>query len=318
MNSTKKFTYQLLFLSLLFIVQGISAQVSFDVNAEIRKMSKGDQMSYTIDIPQADLKTVTKNWIKLLQEETKQKAIVSEHEIYIEGALVPEIVQKPINIYSYIYEVDSMIRVYSFFEIDSVFFAYSGNKDDIVGEKMYAGITNFTRKFAVGQYAIAVENELENEQKTLKSLLGELDKLEKDNQDLQKVIKENEQNIAESNDEIKLLDADNDRTISAISTQREVVSGISDKELKKTEQKELKNLESERKKIGNKLEKEQKRIVEYDAAIDKSKADIEKNLQLQEEKKKEIETQEEVVKSVEIKLDGIKEAKKNLIDKIFN
>jgi len=291
----------------LILISFISyAQVDFQLSVEERNMSKGEQISYMIDIPQADLKSVKKNWIKLLQEETKEKAIVTDHEIFIEGAIIKEIVQKPINVYSYVYEVDSIIRIYSFFEVDSVFFEYSGSENDIVGEKMYNGITNFKRKFATEQYIITVKDEMELEEKTLKTLLGDLKKLEKENENLHKEIKENEQHITESNDELNMLDADNERQIKSISSQREELASISDSDQKKIAKKELKNLENEKKKIGNKIEKENKKIVEYQASITKCESDIDKNLVLQEEKKKEIETQEVLMKAVTAKLDGIK------------
>ena len=291
----------------LIIISFISyAQVDFRLSVEERNMSKGEQISYMIDIPQADLKSVKKNWIKLLQEETKEKAIVTDHEIFIEGAIIKEIVQKPINVYSYVYEVDSIIRIYSFFEVDSVFFEYSGPENDIVGEKMYNGITNFKRKFATEQYIITVKDEMELEEKTLKILLGDLKKLEKENENLHKEIKENEQHITESNEELNMLDADNERQIKSISSQREELATISDSDQKKIAKKELKNLENEKKKIGNKIEKEYKKIVEYQASITKCESDIDKNLMLQEEMKKEIETQEALIKAVTAKLDGIK------------
>lgn len=318
MKYTKSLIYLLLLFVFTFPTNLLFSQITFEVIVEKQKMSKGDQMSYIIDIPQADLKTVNKNWIKLLQEETKQKVVISEHEIFIEGAMVSNVVQKPINIYSYVYEVDSLIRVISFYEIDSTFFEYSGSKDDIVGEKMYHGITNFKMKFGIEQYAIAVNEQLENEQKTLKTLQGDLQKLENDNQGLHKEIKKNEQNIAESNDEIKLLDADNERLLNTISAQRANISSISDKEQKKAAEKELKDLNSQKKKIGNKLEKEQSQIVEYEAVIKKCEEDIEKNLKLQEESKAEIVSQEEKIKSVENQLEGIEEIEKSLMDKIFH
>ena len=233
----------------LILISFISyAQVDFQLSVEERNMSKGEQISYMIDIPQAYLENVKKNWIKLLQEETKEKVVVTDHEIFIEGAIIKEIIQKPINVYSYVYEVDSIIRIYSFFEVDSVFFEYSGSENDIVGEKMYNGITNFKRKFATKQYIIAVKDEMELERKTLKILLGDLRKLEKENENLYKEIKENEQHIAESNDELNMLDADNERQIKSISSQREELASISDSDQKKTAKKELKNLENEKKK----------------------------------------------------------------------
>jgi hypothetical protein len=259
-----------------------------------------------IDIPESDLDKVTKNWIKLLQSETKEKVIVNEHEIMIEGAMVKEIVQKPINIYSYIYEVDSVVRVYSFFEIDSTFFEYSDDESDIAGEKMYNGITNFMRKFAINQYIEAVDAEMELELDVLKSMQNDLNKLEKDHENFHKEIKENEQNIAEANDEIEMLKADNDRLLGSISSLRAEIAEISDDDMKKAAKKELKSLEGDKKKVSNKIEKEQKNIVEYELNIKSCQDQIEKNLELQEEKKMDITTQEELIKKVSAKLDDIK------------
>lgn len=306
MNYLKTFVFLFSFFSLLVGSETSIGQVVFEVSIEKREMSKGSYTSYMIDIPHADLETVKKNWIKLIQEETKEKAVVTDHEIYIEGAMAKEVVQKPINIYSFVYEVDSSIRIYSFFEIDSVFFDYSGDETDIVGEKMYNGITNFKRKFATDQYIFAVKEEMELEQGVLKTLQSDLKKLEKENESLHKEIKENEQNISEANDELEMLSADNERLLETISKKRADVAAISDAELKKEAKKELKSLESEKKKVGNKIEKERKDIVEYESAIKSCEADIAKNLELQEEKKNEVQVQEFVIKSVTTKLEGIK------------
>lgn len=306
MKNLRSFVIIFLILTLIFGSKISFSQVVFEVGIEKREMSKGSQMGYMIDIPQSDLETVRKNWIKLLQEESKEKAVVTDHEIFIEGTLTKEVIQKPINIYSFVYEVDSLVRIYSFFEIDSAFFEYSGDETDIAGEKMYNGITNFKRKFAISQYIIAIEEEMDEEQSILKTLQSDLKKLEKENENLHKEIKENEQNIAEANDELSLLAADNERLLSSITTQRTSVAEISDAELKKDAKKELKSLESEKKKVGNKIEKEQKDIVEFESDIKSCEKDIEKNLELQEEKKNEIESQEDVIKSVTAKLEGIK------------
>ncbi len=306
MKNLKIYSCVFFTISLLFQSLTSYSQVVFEVGIEKRDMSKGNQMSYMIDIPQADLETVQKNWIKLLQEETKEKAVITDHEIFIKGTMAKEVVQKPINIYSFVYKVDSSIRIYSFYEIDSVFFEYSGEETDIAGEKMYNGITNFKRKFAVEQYIIAVKGEMEEEQNILKTLQSDLKKLEKENESLHKEIKENEQNIAEANDELGLLDADNERLLVSLTSQRASVASISDSELKKEANKELKSLESEKKKVGNRIEKEQKDIVEFESDIKSCKKEIDKNLDLQEEKKMEIILQEELIKSVTAKLEGIK------------
>ncbi len=282
------------------------AQVDFQLSIEKRNMSKGEQVGYMIEIPQADLNTVKKNWIKLLQEETKEKAIVTDHEIFVKDAVIKEIVQKPINIYSYVYKVDTIIRIYSFFEIDSVFFEYSGSESDIAGEKILNGITNFKRKFAINQYIIAVNDEMETEQKNLKVLQSDLKKLQKQNESYHKEIEVNKQNISESNDELNMLDKDNERLMSSITEKRSEISSISDKDQKKAENKVLKDLESEKKKVGNRIEKEKTKIVEYESAIEIDEKNIEKNLELQKAKEAEIEAKEEEIKVITQKMDGIK------------
>lgn len=298
-------TSAILFIFLMPIF--LTAQVNIDVIQQSVKMSQGEQPAYIVMIPQADYDQVLKEWKKIIRQNTKSKIEESEHELFIQVTQISEISHNPIDIYSAVIKTDSMVKVVAVFEIDSTFFTYSEEKPDLRTEKTHHGIKNFMMNFANDQYKSAVELELSDAEKLLKTKNKELTDLEKENESYQKEVKESEQNIKSSEDLISSYEKDSERKLSEINSKKESISGLSsDPELSDQAKDQLKALEKEKKNIGDKLEKEQKNIVEDQANIEALNRYIENNVEKQASKKAEIETQEDIVKAIRTKLVGIK------------
>lgn len=270
-------------------------------------MSQGEQPAYIVVVPQSDYDQVLKEWKKIIRQNTKSKVEEKEHELFIAGTHIEGIHHKPINVYSAVINKDSVVKVVAVYEIDSVFFAYSEEKPNLKNEKTHHHIKNFMRDFAVSQYKSTVEIELSDAEKLLKTKNKELKELSKQNEIYQKEMKENEQNIKNSEDLISSYEKDSERKLSQINSKKESIASLADDPaLASQANDQLKSLEKEKRNIGDKIEKEQKNIVKNQSNIEELNRFIEDNAEKQTLKKAEIENQEDVVNAIKVKLGGIK------------
>ncbi len=138
-----------LIVSVLAIIAGIiigfqaSAQAPVVIIEKIVTMSKGEQPAFIVEIPQVTSENVEKSWMKLIRQNTKSKVSIENSEITILNTQIDEISKNPINIYSAVYQVDSAVKLVSLFEIDSSFFSFDGDKEDMNYERTYQGIDIF-------------------------------------------------------------------------------------------------------------------------------------------------------------------------------
>jgi peptidoglycan hydrolase CwlO-like protein len=302
-----------LIVSVLAIIAGIiigfqaSAQVPVEISKKVVTMSKGEQPAFIVEIPQVTAENVEKSWMKLIRQNTKSKVSTENSEITILNTQIDEISDNPINIYSAVYQVDSAVKLVSLFEIDSSFFSFDGDKEDMNYERTYEGIEHFLHDFAVTEYKEAAEEELKAEDKELKNLNNELQKLVKQTENFQKKIKLNESDSLNAEDQISSLEIDKQRKQGEIDGKKESMSTISgDKELHDQAKKHLKSLEKQRKKIEKEIEKLMANIVEYHSDNVELKRGILENNKKKEELLDEISIQQETVIKVTGKLENIK------------
>ena len=302
-----------LIVSVLTVIAGIiigfqvSAQVPVKISGKNVTMSKGEQPAFIVEIPQANIESVKKSWMKLIRQNTKSKVSTENSEITILNTQIDGISEKPVNIYSAVYQVDSAVKLVSLFEIDSTFFSFDGDKDDMTYERTYRGIEHFLHDFAVAEYREAVEAELKVESKELKNLNNELQKLVKQTETFHKKIKQNESDSLNAEAQISSLEVDKQRKQGEIDSKKESMSSIAgDKELHNEAKKHLKSLEKQRKKIEKEIDKLKANIVEYHSDNVELKRSIIENDKQKEELLNEISKQQETVKKVTAKLENIK------------
>jgi predicted nucleic acid-binding Zn-ribbon protein len=299
--------YLLILLSLMifFTFRGYS-QKTIEVTHTRADMSKGNQAGYVVQVPQASLEDVRKDWKKLLESGTKSKAVGAGAEIDIRKVVNLEISPDTFNIYSILFAKDSTISLTAFFEIDSVFFEPSAKKDDLLNEKTDQSIRNYLRNFSVGEYRKAVEKELKAETKKLDDLEKDLSNLVKDKKNLEKSITKNEENIKQSEDLVKEYDHQSQLKMTEITTHETSMMSITDEAGKKEAKAKLKDLRKEKNKIGKQRANAQKDITGYKSDIEKANKDIYKNMDNQKETQGLIDARQQVVNAVQAKLSGIK------------
>ena len=107
----------------------MNAQKPIDILQGPITMSNGSQQAYQVSIPEANLETVKKEWVKRIRQNTKSKVEEINQELVINGTLIKEIYPDPINIYSALVGSDSAIKLIAVFEIDSAIFTLDENHD---------------------------------------------------------------------------------------------------------------------------------------------------------------------------------------------
>jgi predicted nucleic acid-binding Zn-ribbon protein len=295
-------TIMLLF---VFIIPSFS-QETIEVKVEEAVMSKGMQPGYVVNIPMAVLKDVQDDLIKRLQENNKTKVIDNKGELSMPNVVISEITKDTISIYTLLIEKEGGVVMNVFVEIENVFFSPSEDKTQLSAEKTDSGIKNYIRRFAVEQYRLFAEKDLEAEQKILEDLENEYEKLGKEIENLNKDIASLENNIEKTERNITSLDQEIELKSQEILTHKTSMQSLSSEIEKKAAQDKDKELVKEK----NKLEKERLNsrndISDMKADIEKNKKSIIDNEKLMEEKTEEINLQKGVVANAQKLLEGIK------------
>lgn len=205
------------------------------------------------------------------------------------------------NIYSALTEQSQRVELVAAFELEGVFMDEYNTRQTIV-----EAAKSFMLEFAIQQYKVAVQGELDKEEKVLKSLQSNLNQLMKQNTDYRKTIASREQKIMSTEEEIKGETSQRERKYDEIVAQRIYIGTIkNDPEQLKAHQASLKKMENDRKKMLRKIESMHKKIVSLRADIQKAHRDIAINEGQQKIKNNEIGLQMSKISDIEKKLQGI-------------
>lgn len=291
-------------LSMLF--HPVKAQENIEVSINPAQMSKGTQPCYSVTIPQAELKSVQQGWIKKLQENNKAKVKESGQELIFAGGLKAEIAPDSVNIYTLLVPTDSSVTLNLFIEIDSVFFSPKEDKTDLASDKTDNNIRVYVRSFAVDQYRLAVENELENEQKTLKTMQNDLEKLQKDEKNLKNDNVSLESEIESTEREITEIDQNILLKNQEIFEHNASTGKLALEADKKAALDKQKDLEKEKNQLEKSKAKAKEKVSDDKSEIKKNEKAITESEEQQALKQEEITKQNEVILKVQTKLNGIK------------
>lgn len=293
-------------LFLLMISHSASSQEVIGVKNTQAQMSKGSQPCYVIEIPQADLKTVQQNWREKLQEGTIINVMEVNGELVLANCVKSEFTIDTINIYSLLIQKENKISMNVFVEIDTIFFAPKGDKADLASDKIDNNIKYYLHSFAVDQYKLAVADELEGQQKILKTKQNDLEKLEKDELNLKKDNSSLENDIDDSERKIIEIEKNIDMKFQEITTHNDYMKTVVLEADKIAAGDKQKQLEKEKKQMEKDWSRAKDDISSFKSKIEKNNKDIEHSKNLQQDKIAEITAQNEVITQVQTKLEGIK------------
>ncbi|MDP2422953.1 MAG: hypothetical protein Q8M23_01280 [Bacteroidales bacterium] len=285
----------------LFLLPSARSQEFIKVEQGLLKAPKGDVTAFKVKIHQGRVATVAKAWQKTLTRNTRSKVKASANEFFIENVIIDKISDEPMNIYSALTEQSQRVELVAAFELEGVFMDEYNTRQTIV-----EAAKSFMLEFAIQQYKVAVQGELDKEEKVLKSLQSNLNQLMKQNTDYRKTIASREQKIMSTEEEIKGETSQRERKYDEIVAQRIYIGTIkNDPEQLKAHQASLKKMENDRKKMLRKIESMHKKIVSLRADIQKAHRDIAINEGQQKIKNNEIGLQMSKISDIEKKLQGI-------------
>jgi hypothetical protein len=282
-----------------FIFPGLFAQQPIQVYEDSISYGKSKYPGVLVTIPEANYEKLQKDWKKELEAKTKSKVVVENGEWSIFGANVKNLSPTPVNIYSKLNNLDSLVELRVAVEM----------KKDVFIERQSTemlGLQNYLKEFSKNQYLETAGSQLKVEEDTLRQFKKLLSDYEKDESKLKDNIKSAEKSIKEEEDNISVLNSELETLSSEIDNQNLQLSSMGEGATKDDKAKYIKDLDKKKKKLGNDIESSEKKIRKAKSEIEDAEKEIPEKQSLQEEVKKKIAEQELVVQKYEQKLAVIK------------
>lgn len=268
-----------------------------------KNMSKGMQPGFKIDVYDATKKGTAEALTKVMKEENKSKVELVNNEYIVPGNIIKSISPKPMNVYVILNEYEDRVEMLTFYEMDSVFLTKEKNESE------YIAARKFTRDYAVKAYRNAVQEHIDAEEKKLKDLQSELDKIHKEHDNLQKNISEEKQTIDNTKEKISTSELDQERVRKQVQEQKATVSkakGAGNEVMLKEEEKKLKSFESELSKLQKQEDGFHKDITKSESDIRDYERDISNNENAATIKQGDVDKQKELINNLNKKLASIK------------
>lgn len=291
-----------IFLSIfLFFCLETKAQKPIFVSEDSLIFGKSHMPALTVNIPEVKLDDVLKAWTRELQSGTKSKLLSEKGEMSIFGAKIKVVSPNPINVYSKLMNLDSMLKLTVAFELKKDEYI-----DKTTGEPDLTNTKNYLKDFAKNQYIEVVKDQVDNEDKKLRDLQKELSSLEKEKTNLQKSIQSENNDIATENGNITIQNNELTALTNELVEQNKQLSSITDEPTKKAKSDYISGLEKKKKKVLNSIESSQNKINKSNNTIDKANLEIPKNDRMQADVSLKIEKQQAVYQTFADKLKTIK------------
>jgi chromosome segregation ATPase len=288
-----------LLLALNIIIPGVFAQQPIRVYEDSITFGKNKYPGVVVTIPEANYEKLQKDWKKELEARTKSSVVIENGEWSIFGANTKNLSPTPVNIYSRLNNLDSLVELRAAVEL----------KKDVFIEKQSSEmlkLETYLKEFSKNQYIETAGSQLKIEEDTLRQLKKMLSDYGKSESNLKEDIKSSEKSIREAEDNISALNSELETLGSEIDNQNVQLSAMTDGSTKDDKAKYIKDLEKRKKKIGNDIESSEKKIKKANKEIDDANKQIPEKQSLQEDMKKKIAAQELVVQKYQQKLDVIK------------
>ena len=280
---------------------GIKAQMPVTLTEDSVKIGKTNLPAISVTIPEVNYENTLKLWVKQLESGTKSKVVTDNNEMTIFGAKIKDVSPDPLNVYSKMIKLDSMVQLKVAFEL---------KKDQYVDRTgtaaEFSKSENFLKQFAKDQYIALVKAQVDVEDKKLREIEKELSSLEKEKTKMQKSIQSNNTEIANEKENITVQNNEVTTVSAAIiehNKQLDTMKAGPDKEEK---MKYLKDLDKRKKKAQGSAESSQNKINRFNNDTDKINSDIPKDEKMQEQVNEKIQNQQAVLGKINDKLKKIK------------
>lgn len=288
--------------TVIFLLAGLAAlyaQKPLTIEPGSEKFGNTDCPGIWIDIPEANLETVRTNWVKAIEKGTKSNALKTGDEVTLFGALIGDIYEGPINVFSKLSGRDSIVKLFVSVELSRDVFTTPDSKEH---ENMKA----FAKSFAKDQYVKIAEDQLSREENKLKDFEKQLASLRKEKEKLEKDIQNANTTISEENYKIGSVKKEMAVTETTLDSKSTDLSRMSDGDEKKATQSEVKDLQKKKKEQMKDISASENKITKANTLISDNKNSISANLKHQDEVSASIADQKVVVRNFTEKLKNIK------------
>ena len=274
--------------------------VTVDVVSQV--MSKDTQITFSVDIPQAELDDVESCWMKYVGEGSKGKAVLIDGIHQQSSAYNGNISPYSFNVHSKLTATSEGVRLNAWFtQNNSAFISNDSSSDS------YKAVQKYVRDFAVREYRKAVQYELKAELDKLAERDKELAAMFENEEKSAKKIKENERSNVRSNEAIVTTDSDIRSSSYQIYDQKDMVDKTaSDPKASRGAKRTLKNMEGNKRDLQKKNEKQGSNIDARNKENRHEKRSMVNSRKLQKMKTADIDKQRQKVNEVQTKFDNIK------------
>lgn len=211
-----------------FILLGLSFLLPMFVHAQVleetRVMSQGSKPALTIMLPGATTKFVDSEWKEFMKPYCKLAKVKQSKESLAADVQLLDIggINK-LNIYNLNEESGDGVKAIVWISLDSGFVSSVTNPTEYVASVKF--LKDFAHKVKVDQ----ITNELEDQEKQLAKFENNLAKLQREKENLNKVIEDSKKRIAQAEADIEKNKKDQELAQKEIDNQKGVVDGVEKK-----------------------------------------------------------------------------------------
>ena len=279
----------------------IKAQKPISVTEDSLSFGKGTLPCLTLSIPEVNYENTMKSWKNELQSGTKSKIVKEGNEMTIFGAKIKDISPDPINVYSKMVSLESMVKLSVAFEVKKdQYVERNTNETDVDKAKTYL------KSFAKEQYLELAKDQSDAEDKKLHDLQKELSSLEREKSRLQKSIEASNTIVFNEKQNLTIQQNELSSVSSEMVAQNKQLNSPEDESVKKEKTDYVNSLEKRKNRAENGIESSQEKINKANNEIDKANNEIAENDKNQQELNEKIQTQQSVVQKFEDKTKTIK------------
>lgn len=209
-------------ITIVFAISSIWAAAQ--VNEKDMRMSEGVQNALVVELEGANKKKAENVWKNFAKEFGKIERNRKQKEYFIQDAIIPAIDQEyAVTVFTKFDEYDEYTRAYFWFKMDD---RYLNSIDD---EAEIDGADIFLRDYDIAVEKEVVKDELNGEEKVLRNLNKDLEKLEKNERNLYKDIEKAKDTIRKAEEELERNAEEQKEKKSEIGNQEEIVKMVSEK-----------------------------------------------------------------------------------------
>jgi hypothetical protein len=285
----------------LILMTGLKAQKPIETLEDSIRIANSVLPAISVTIPEADYDRTLKLWIKELQSGTKSKVVTENGEMSIFGAKIKDISPNPVNVYSKLVKLDSMVQLVASFELKKDVYVERG-----AGEADFVKASEYLKDFSKSQYIDIAKGQAEAEEKKLRSLEKELSSLENEKSRLQRSIQSDKSTILSEKENITVQNNELSTVSAALIDANAQLSTMEPGPAQKEKSETIKDLEKRKKKALNSIESSENKINRSNSDIDKAEAEIPRNEKMQERVREQIDQQRAVYNKYADKLKKIK------------